>query len=314
VRGFIQISIAGVLLWCLPLPGADTQPERKRERNLGTALVPGPYRSYASLFLDLTRKDEFLIWHENEVQLYRDLVRRSFQRDYLVVEATGYSVAALSAWMEAEQNARYRQFDIGSEFNLLRSLGAGYQEPWSMSVFLGQLLTYWSTDDQDELFIAARGAAGLVATGGLHQLFDNSVVEGPWTRLEWKVKGQGSEGPRERYWDLKVGHRWYGLSQIPNTLTLTLERGRTDRMRFKWNPEQNNVTLLQLQLPTTELRSGLSRVLFEYTKFVPVRGILVGLKVGFLYENRKPYDATKESFAIDKEKTWELVIQPMVIL
>jgi len=264
--------------------------------------------------VDLAGKDEFLVWHEDEVKLYRDLVRRSFQWDYLVVEATGYPLAALSAWMEAEQNARYRQFDIGSNFNLLRSLGAGYQEPWSLSLFLGQLLTYWSMDDQDELVIAARGAAGLVATAGLQQLFDNSIVEAPWTRIEWKVKGEGSEGPRERYWDLKVGHRWYGLAEIPNTLTLSLERGRTDRVRVKWNPEQNNITLLQLQWPTTEIRSGFSRVLFEYTKFVPVRRVLVGLKVGFLYENRKSYDASSGSFASEKERTWELVIQPQIIL
>ncbi|UCD37079.1 MAG: hypothetical protein JSW54_09610 [Fidelibacterota bacterium] len=303
-----------MLFGSLPLLGADQQPEQKQKRTLGTALVPGPYRSYASLFVDLAGKDEFLVWHEDEVKLYRDLVRRSFQWEYLVAEATGYPLAALSAWMEAEQNARYHQFDVGSDFNLLRSLGAGYQEPWSVSLFLGQLLTYWSMDDEDELVIAARGAAGLVATAGLQQLFDNSIVEAPWTRIEWKVKGEGSAGPRERYWDLKVGHRWYGLAEIPNTLTLTLERGRTDRVRFKWNPEQNNITLLQLQWPTSEISRGFSRILFEYTKFVPVRNILVGLKVGFLYENRKPYDAASGSFANDKEKIWELVIQPQIIL
>ncbi|UCH10543.1 MAG: hypothetical protein JSU61_01210 [Fidelibacterota bacterium] len=302
-----------ILLGDSPFLGAEQPPEQKRERILSTALVPGPYRSYASLFVDLAGKDELLVWHEDEVKLYRDLIRRSFQRDYLVVEATGYPLAALSAWMETEQNAHYHQFDIGDEFNLLRSLGAGSQEPWSMSLFLGQLLTYWSMDDQDELVIAARGAAGMVATAGLQQLFDNCIVDAPWTRIEWKVKGEGSDGPRERYWDLKVGHRWYGLAEIPNTLTFTLERGRTNRERFRWKPAQNSISLVQLQMPTTELQVGLTRVLFEYAKFVPVRKHLVGLKVGFLYENRKTYDARSQSFDDEKEKSWELVIQPMAI-
>ncbi|MCH8840800.1 MAG: rod shape-determining protein, partial [Planctomycetes bacterium] len=77
-----------------------------------------------------------------------------------------YPVASISAWMEEHESSSYQNFNIGENFNLLKSFGAGIQEPWSISLFLGQLGTYWDLDDDDELFIAATGASGLVLTGG----------------------------------------------------------------------------------------------------------------------------------------------------
>ena len=283
------------------------------EHDWGTATSPGVYRSYGTVFVDLIKGEDLLIWQEDELRLYRDLAGRSLQPEFALVELTAYPLAWLSAWMEGSLGELYRNFDVTDEFNILGSLGSGPEEPWSVSFFLGQIANFWTLNDADEFIVAASGAAGLVATGGWQQIFDNHVVDGPWGRLEWKVKGEGTEGARERSWDLKVGHRWYGLTEIPNTFSVTLERSRTDRKRTRWNPEQNSAALLQLQWPAAEPTAGWSRVLFEYTKYRHFRGHLVGLKAGFLYEYRRPYDGTTETFAAEREKTWELVLQPQVV-
>jgi hypothetical protein len=271
------------------------------------------YRSYGTVFVDLNPKEDLLIWQEQELRLYRDLAARSLKPEYALVELTAYPLAWFSAWMEGSQDELYRNFDVTDNFNMLQSLGSGPEEPWSVSFFLGQIASFWTLNDADEFIVAASGAAGLVATTGRQQLFDNSTVDGPWARLEWKVKGEGAEGARERSWDLKLGHRWYGLDEIPNTLSVTLERSRTDRKRTRWNPEQNSAALLQLQWPAAEPGAGWSRVLFEYTKYRHLKGHLVGLKAGFLYEYQRPYDGSTGTFAAEREKTWELVLQPQVV-
>jgi hypothetical protein len=283
------------------------------ERDWGAATSPGVYRSYGDLFVDLNPKEDLLIWQENELRLYRDLASRSLRPEYALVELTAYPLAWLSTWMEGAHGEVYGNFDITEDFNLLQSLGSGPEEPWSVSFFLGQIASFWTLNDADEFIVAASGAAGLVATGGWQQIFSNQVVDGPWGRLEWKVKGEGAEGARERSWDLKLGHRWYGLDEIPNTLSVTLERSRTDRKRTRLNPEQNSAALLQLQWPVTEPGAGWSRVLFEYTKYRHLKGHLVGLKAGFLYEHQRPYDGSTGTFAVEREKTWELVLQPQVV-
>lgn len=284
------------------------------ERDWGAALVLRPYRSYGSLFVDLDQESDFTLWEEDELKLYRDLVRRSFRPGYFLIELTEYPLAAFSAWMEVEQNSSYHRFDIARQFNLIRSLGAGYQEPWSASVFLGQLATFWDLDEHDELVVAARGAAGLVATAGLQQLFDNCVVDARWLRVEWKVKGEGLEGSRERFWDLKAGYRWYGIPELSNAINLSLKRQRTDKQSRGAGLSDNSTTALELQLPTSEISGGFSRVLFEYARFVPFRKVLAGLKVGFLYEHRRPYEAETGAFGAEKVKSWEFILQPVVIL
>ncbi|MFB0515012.1 MAG: hypothetical protein ACETWG_00215 [Candidatus Neomarinimicrobiota bacterium] len=283
------------------------------DRDWGAALVMGTYRSYGSLFVDLDREEDFTIWQEDEIHLYRDLLHRSLRPGYFLLELTEYPLAAFSAWLERDESDVYHAFNVGKEFNLIRSLGAGYQEPWSVSVFLGQLAAFWNLSDEDELVVAATGAAGLVVTTGLQQLFDNAVVEGGWFRIEWKLKGEGSEGPKQRFWDLKGGYRWYGIPEVSNTLSLTLQRERTDRGSKDWRLLNNSTTALELQMPISEPGDGFSRVLFEYGKFFPLRKRLVGLKVGYLYENRRKYVVETQSFGAVKQKFWELFVQPVVV-
>lgn len=296
------------------LKSAPAKHWRWLERDWGTALVLRPHRSYGSFFVDLDKERDFILWEEDEFKLYRDLVRRSVRPGYFLIELTGYPLAAFSAWLQAEQNSRYHYFDVGRKFNLIRSLGAGHQEPWSTSIFLGQLATFWDLDEQDDMIVTARGAAGLVVTGGTKQLFDNSVVNAEWCRVEWKVKGEGIEGSRNRFWDLKVGYRWYGILEISNALTLSLKRQRTDKHSRGAGLSDNSLAVVELQLPTSEIGSGFSRVLLEYARFVPFRKVLVGLKVGFLYERRQPYEAETGAFGAEKVKSWELILQPMVVI
>jgi len=284
------------------------------DRDWGTSLVLRFYRSYGSLFVDLDEESDFILWEEDEVKLYKDLARRSLKPGYFLIELTGYPLATFSAWMESELNSQYHYFDIGDKFNLIRSLGAGYQEPWSTSVFLGQLATFWDIDAQGDLIMAANGAAGMVITGRFQQLFDNSIVNGSWFRVEWKIKGEGIEGARRRFWDIKAGFRFYGIPEIHNTANLSLKRQRTDNEIVGVRMLKNSMMAIDLQLPVSEINSGLTRAMVEYVRYVPFKTVLMGLKVGFIYENRMHYDIELQSFDGERKRSWELIIQPMIIL
>ncbi len=137
------------------------------DRKWGAALAPGVYKTYASLFVDLDKKEEVIFWDDDEFGLYRELAKRSIKPGYVLLEITGYPLASLSASMEERKNEEYHRFDIGENFNLLKNFSAGQQEPWSVSLFLGQLATFWDLDENDDLIVAATGVSGLVLTGGL---------------------------------------------------------------------------------------------------------------------------------------------------
>ena len=282
-------------------------------RKWGTTLVPGIYKSYSSINADLDKEEEVILWEEDEFGLYRDLVKRSLPPGFFLIEITGYPVASFSAWMEENHINSYQNFNIGEDFNLLRSLGAGIQEPWSMSLFLGHRGPFWDLNENDELFIAATGVSGLVLTGGLYQLFENSFVESNWFRAEWKVKGSGGYGKKKRSWDLKTGYRWYGISGISNTATLVLKRTKTQKSKVDWRIFHNSSTSLELELPTSEIEDGFSRIHFSYGKYFPIRGKLGGLKLGVIYENRREYDPLLKEFSREKTRQFEFIIKPLLL-
>ncbi|MCH8928624.1 MAG: hypothetical protein IIB39_07920 [Candidatus Marinimicrobia bacterium] len=228
------------------------------------------------------------------------------------MEVTGYPVASLSAWMEEKNNDAYHDFDLGDNFNLLKNFAGGKQEPISASLFVGQLATFWDLDENDDLMIAAKGASGVVITGGLHQLFDNSFVRSNWFRVEWKVKGNGGYLNKKWNWDLKAGFRQYGLSDIPNTITIVLKRSRREKSKTDWRILHNSKVSIEIEYPVTESEDGFSRILAAYGKFFPFIGHLAGIEFGLLFENRREYSFETKTFSIDKERQFEIFIKPVI--
>jgi len=283
------------------------------DRDWVAVFVPGIYKSYSSVSVDTDKKREAILWDEDEIGLYKDLVKKSIKPGYLALEVTGYPVASFSAWMEEEKNDSYHNFDIGDNFNLLENLAGGMQEPLSVSLFAGELATFYDLDENDDLMIAAVGASGIVVTGGLHQLFDNSFVRSNWFRVEWKVKGNGGYGMKKWNWDLKAGFRHYGLSDIPNTIILVLKRSRKEKSKTDWRILHNSKVSIEFEYPVTEPEDGFSRVKVAYGKFFPFIGRLTGLELGILFENRREYSFESKTFSLDKERQFEIFIKPVVL-
>ncbi len=281
------------------------------DRDWAGALVLEPYVSYGSVFLVRYDSRDIALWQENELRLYQDLLVRSIRRPrYLLLEVTAYPLGGISAWLPTAAPATYRRFNLGEEFNLLRSLGAGFQEPWSVSLFLGQIDDFWELTKDDQLVVVSSGISGLVLTGGWQQLFDNAVVQAGWLKAEWKLKGQGSQGRLKRPWNLNVGYRWYGLRAVDNTLVVSLRRQRTNRDRLDWGLKRNTISVLELQLPPARAADGFTRIQLEYGKVFPLWKVLAGLKIGYIFENRRKYNA--ETFSARRVRQSELFIQPVV--
>ena len=279
----------------------------------GNSFVFGVYRSYHTMYVDLDPTPEINLWDENEFRLYKQLMIRSLKPGFIAIEMTGYPLASLSALMEKKQGEFFSSLTLGEDFNILRSLGAGVQEPWSMSLFIGQLADFLEVTEKEEVVRAASGASGLVITGGLYQLFDNCFVPSNWFRLEWKLKGGGERGSKRQEWDIKAGYRNYGLPDISNTISFVFSRLRADRNDTNWGLTKNSLSAVDLQIPVSGFDSGFSRILVSYGKIVPFKGKFVGLKIGFAYENRRKYDGETKEFRAEKEELREIFFHPVVM-
>lgn len=282
-------------------------------RETGASIVLGPYRVYESIYIELHPKRELIFWEQNELKLYRDLLVQSVKPEFLVVEFTEYPLSWISAAIKTKNSEFYTYFDLTPEFNLLRSLGAGCQEPWSMSIFLGKLSIFWDLNENYDLIVAASGAAGLVATGGLYQIFDNYLVRSNWMRLEYKLKGEGQTKLSSKQWDIKMGYRWYGITNLPNALTLSISRLRMNKNIFDWGLMQNSSFNFEIQVPATGINNDISRLYIAFGKVFPIKMFLAGIKIGYGFEHRQLYDQQKGAFNDEKQRISEIYIQPVII-
>jgi len=280
------------------------------ERDLGTSLTLGPYHRYTNLFYQFKKNQQVYVFQDNEARLYRDLLFRSIKPEFGLIELTLYPSTALSAWIESGYKDFYDDFTVYKDINLIGSISGGYQEPWSVSLFAGQLAAFLSMNDDEELMVAASGASGLVLTGGMYQIFNNCLVRSNWYRVEWKLKGESVEDSVSYDWDIKLGYRNYGLSEISNTLLLSFIRNRIHRGHYDWRWLENSLNEFELQLPLSGGDFGISRVKLTYGKAIPFWKWMIGLGIGAIYENRRLYDPDLKKLSPEKEENWGMFLMP----
>ncbi len=280
--------------------------------NLGLSFVAGPYRTYQNIYLSFYEPNDIDIWDNDIKALFRNMINKSVRPRFLLLELTEYPLAWLSVIMMRDNGSLYRRFTVSDEINLIRSLGAGYQEPWSTSVFLGDISTYWELDDEFNLQVAARGISGFVLTAGHNQIFQSRLVKSDWWRLEWKMKGEGNPGRRKRFWDFKAGYRDYGIPEIPNTLTLFSKLHNTDKNQKGWQLTANYSWTIELQLSSKNL-SDLTRVYIDYTKYKSIGKLLLGIRLGWLQEHFPEYDIQTDTFLEAWKHTNQIILQPQLI-
>jgi len=280
------------------------------DRDLGVSLTLDPYHSYSNVFFQFDKNQEVYIWQANELKLYGNILRKSWIPSHGLAEFTFYPTTATSAWIESNYKKLFDRFTVYRDFNLIESTSGGYQEPWSGSLFFGQLAAFLTLNDEEELVVAASGAGGLVLTGGLYQIFDNCLVRSNWYRVEWKLKGEGREANFFYDWDLKVGFRNYGLSAVSNTVMLAINRCWMNRRHCNWQLGQNSTTEFEIQVPAALSARGVSRLKLIYGKAVPFRRWLIGLKLGITYDYRRAYDSLSKSFSSDQIESWGFILQP----
>lgn len=280
--------------------------------NAGLAFSPGIYSSYGSAFFSIQNEEQVFIYNENEANLYTDLFLISLNPTHILTELTIYPTSAFSGWLKTEHFSFYRKFDLIDDLNLWSSLAGNYQEPWSISLFFGQLANYVTLTDSENLAVSATGASGFVITTGWQEIFDGYLLKANWWRCEWKIKGTGKDRNKTHSWDIKIGYRWYGRPEITNTLNLTFSRQKTEKGTHSWNFHRNSCMEIEFQIPPAKINTGCSRLTFAYGKFLPFRKYLIGLKIGYSYEHRPEYRGPDKGFTPENRIIKGLVFQPVV--
>lgn len=291
---FPRIARAGVvaviaLLCLLALAGAQELPAESapsetsgdEDRHIAFEFEPDAYYTSAGLYLALTRAPIPHVGEKTEKEIYTTLLQRAYAPRFLVIEASVNPLPYLGTYIREHHPNFYEDATISGSFNWVKAVTAGFEEPYAVSAFLGNVVDF---DVPENKAIRGKGYSGLLYSMGTYHIKDNELIRDDWEEIEWKVKGDRKTPDRKLSWSFRVGLKLHGNPDITDIYYLSFRRSRLD-----FRPETASI---------------LNNSGFEYTvdmemsTFTPVRHY-------FLVDKKWPLKGRKMAFCLATGFVWE---------
>jgi hypothetical protein len=161
----------------------------------------------------------------DEKAIYTDLLLRSHQPRFVLIEASIYPMPVFGAFWRKNYPDFYDRAQLGSDLNLVEALTAGFEEPYAMSLFLGNMVTYQS---DIKAMGKNKGFMGYLLSVGDKHLFRNQLIDDNWLEFEWKIKGTVSQAQMDLDWSLRAGLKWHENDAIADTYYFAFRRDHSE--------------------------------------------------------------------------------------
>ncbi len=184
----------------------------------------GAYYSSAGLYIPLSGAAQPGEGERSEAEIYGALLSRALVPRTLVLEASVNPLPCLGLLLH-EWRDGYQAAQVTDDFNLVRALTAGFEEPFALSVFLGNVADF---DVKGRSEVRGRGYLGVVASGGLGHIKDNTLVEDTWGELEVKLKGDRISEVKKLSWSFRTGVKLHSNPEITDLAYFGVRRSRVD--------------------------------------------------------------------------------------
>ncbi|MCW9014678.1 MAG: hypothetical protein OQL06_12915 [Gammaproteobacteria bacterium] len=180
-----------------------------------------PYYSNLGLYINLTDQPVPDRGDTSEREIYQDLLLRSHKPRFILLEASIYPMPVLGAYIREQHENFYQDAELGQKQNLVGILTAGFEEPYALSLFLGNMVTY-GVDQSVEG--KNKGFMGYLLSYGDKHLLNNEVIDDNWIEFEWKIKGNIVRAQRKLDWSFRLGAKWHDHQSIADAIYFGIRR------------------------------------------------------------------------------------------
>ncbi len=272
------------------------------------AFEADPYYTNVGFNVPLTRKPIPTITSDSEAVIYSNLVEGSLIPRYMVLEASVYPLASLGTYIKSHSPHLYRQAEIGhSGINLFESATAGFQEPWAVSAFFGNVAKLKRPKEQREG--NNYGYTGYLFSAGNKHIKNNTLVADDWYEFEWKIKGQLDYPDEKLAWSFRIGGKWNTNKNVNDVTYISLHRSNLD-LRYSFLEWLENANY---DLRMHFLQHGAQMVRLELIagKKIPMPewGFTPTLDIGFVWSSPNEYSGVLKD---SRGNTTTLVFRPSV--
>ena len=264
--GLWLIAIIGLLL-IEPNYNSAVAEEMSHEEEQSKAEVLwefDPYYTNVSANIPLTNQPIPTINSASEAVIYRELVRDSLVPRFMLLEVSAYPLPLLGTYLKRRTPELYEKGRIGnSSINVFESVTAGFQEPWAVSAFFGNIAKL--VRPGDDRIGSNMGYTGYLVSAGAKHIKNNLLIDDIWHELEWKIKGKREYPDEKISWSFRFGGKFHRNPDVADVYYLGI---------FRSNLDINAPVLRWLQNSTVDMK-----IHFALKNSKPVREeLIVGKK------------------------------------
>lgn len=266
------------------------------------------YYSNVSVTIPISKETVKNYKTKTEMQVYSDLFLKSIPPKFIVIELSYNPLPNLGVYLKENQRKFYDESTIlGTQ--LVDSITAGFEEPYALSMFLGNTVKFSDRNDTIKAGNRAYGGFLLSLTDG--HIKDSTLVHDPSFEAEWKIIGHRNFDDYKLSWSYRIGIKVHSNEEIADTYYVGFRRSRLD---FK------DDALSIINNSAFEIKATLKWGTFEpigyfflFQKKFPIElfGKKMGLNfgVGYVYQGDNKYSGTLKQEGVETHK---FIIRPNI--
>ena len=243
---------------------------------------PDAYYTDLEFIVSLTKTPIPHVGEKTEAEIYQTLLSRAaLLPRYLVFEGSVNPLPYLGVYLKRNERGFYDDAQISGSFNWVKALTAGFEEPYAVSLFAGNVVNFNVSESRE---IMGNGYSGYLVSVGNYHIKDNVLIHDRWQEYEWKMKGDLKSPVKKLSWSFRIGAKLHGNPDITDIVYLSFRRSRLD-----YKPEG----------PSLFNNSG-----FEYTYDMDRRN-LKPIRHYFYVDKKWPIENKQMAFSLALGFVWE---------
>ena len=246
-----------------------------------------PYYSSVGMVFNLTKQPSLQIGKSEEFDVYKNLLFRSLVPEWATFEFSVYPMPLLGVGLKSNYSSIYDKLELSDTNNLVESVTAGFEEPYSLTLLLNNVTSYNANETSDAPNV---GFMGYLISGGTHHIQRNELIRDNWYEFVWKVKGKFSTGPKILSWTFELGAKNHAHSEITDTVFVGIKRDQINYDGPAWSFLENTGFELRYTAAQNDLATVDQR--FLVTKYFPelsYKKMIFSLTVGVIHETEQKY-------------------------
>jgi len=184
------------------------------------------YYTNIGLHIPLTTSSIPDIGETDELSVYKHLFLNSLTPRFLLLEASVFPMPVLGTFLRNNYRGFYDSAGLGDDFNLIGSITAGFQEPYSFSVFFGDIATFVKQGEARDG--TNKGYMGYLFTFADQHIKNNQLVLDKSLEIEWKLKGEKNFCDEKLSWSFRLGSKLHENRDIVDVAYIGLRRSNLD--------------------------------------------------------------------------------------